>query len=269
VAVVTGASEGFGRELVRLIAADGYDLIVVARNEARLRELASELETSTGVSVEVRRADLSVSAEQLEFAEELRRHSRLALFVNNAAFSLVDEFHRLPLDRIQQIVSLNLGALAVLTHAALTNTDFRRGGTLVNVGSIGGVWPLPYDAIYSSTKAAIEHFTRAVGYEVDKNSEIDVHVQLAMLGGLDTGWADRAMGALDAGEKPDPMIQILMNDPVSAARAVWRKTKQRRKRVVTDHWMATLQARFFGMFPRLGTAMVYATSAKESARRGH
>jgi hypothetical protein len=267
VAIVTGASEGFGRELTRLIAADGYDLVVVARNEARLRELAAELESDCGVSVAVRPADLSDPAEQLALASEVNDQPRLAIFVNNAAFSLVDAFHELPLDGVQQMVSLNLGALATLTHAALNNADFRRGGTLVNVGSIGGTWPLPFDAIYSATKAAIHHFTAAVAYEVAKNPELDVHVQVAQLGGLNTGWADRAMGELKPGEARDPVIHFLQNDPAAAARTIWRRVKQRRKRVFTDHWMATLQTRIFRRFQRAGTAMVYANTDKERARR--
>jgi hypothetical protein len=268
VAIVTGASEGFGRELVREIAADGYDLVVVARNEARLRELAEAIEAEFAVAVEVRPCDLSLPAEQLALAEEVRCRSRLAIFVNNAAFSLVDAFHDLPLDGVQQMVSLNFGALATLTHAALNNPDFRRGGTLVNVGSIGGTWPLPFDALYSATKAAIHHFTASVAYEVAKDPELDVYVQVAQLGGLNTGWADRAMGTLKPGEARDPMIEFLQNDPAAAARTIWRKVKQRRKRIFTDHWMATLQTRFFRVFQRLGTAMVYTNTARERARRG-
>jgi short-subunit dehydrogenase len=268
VAVVTGASEGFGRELTRLIARDGHDLVVVARSEARLTSLAKELESEFGIRVRVRCADLGDSDEQLAVAAELREEPQLKLLVNNAAFSIVDDFQNLPIDSVQQMIALNLGALATLSHAALNNRDFRRGGTLLNVGSVGGSWPLALDATYSSTKAAIDHFSSALAYEIAKNPELDVHVQVARLGGLKTDWSDRAMGALMPGEKPDPMIEIWLNDPADAARVIWEKTRSRKALFAADHWMARLQALIFGALPKLGTAFVYNNLVKERDRRG-
>jgi len=264
---VTGASEGFGRELARLIAADGFDLLVVARNESRLQDLAKELETEFAARVRIRSADLADANEQRALADELRETPNLAIVVNNAAFSLVDEFQELPIEGVQRMVALNLGALATLTHAALNNRAFRRGGILINVGSVGGSWPLPFDAIYSATKAAIDHFSAAIAYEIKKNPDIDVHVQVAKLGTVLSGWADRSMGSLNPGEEADKTIGWRSNEPASAARAIWRKTKRRGKLIVTDHWFARLSASFFGRFPSLGAALVYGTTAQELARR--
>jgi len=96
IALVTGASEGLGREFARLLAADGFDLTVVARNEARLIELAEELEAGFGIRVQVERADLAQLEEQLRLAEMVRNRANLKVVVNNAAFSVVDAIHKLP-----------------------------------------------------------------------------------------------------------------------------------------------------------------------------
>jgi len=268
IALITGASEGFGRELSRLVAADGFDLIVVARNQVRLEELAKEIEAEFGVVVTVRRADLSGFEEQRALAEEVQEQAGLKLLFNNAAFSLVDDFHALPVEAVQKMISLNVAALATLCHGALNNADFCDGGTLVNVGSIGGSWPLPFDATYSATKAAIDTFSAAIGFEIERNPELDVHLQVVKLGGVNTDWSNRAMGALNQGETTSPLITMMMNDPVVAARSVWRQTKRRNKRVVFDWWLSRLQSTILGALPRVGSALVYANIKDERAKRG-
>ena len=144
-ALLTGASEGFGRELASLIAGDGYDLIVVARNKERLAELAEAIEREHRVAVDVQVFDLALPSQQLQLAKVVRQRAHLKLLINNAACSVVGELSTLPTEKLQQIVSLNLGAVCTLSQAALQNRDFRRGGTLLNVGSIGGSFPLPLD----------------------------------------------------------------------------------------------------------------------------
>lgn len=267
IALVTGASEGFGRELARVLAADGYDLIAVARNEARLAELAVDLENGFGIRVEVKRADLAQLEEQLRLAELVQERAGLKAVVNNAAFSVVDSIHELPPEMLQRMVSLNLAAVCTLTGAALRNADFRRGGTLVNVGSIGGSWPLPLDATYCGTKAAIDNFTRAVAFEVAHDPEIDVHVQIAKLGGLATGWSDRALGELAPGETPSPIVEWFQNDPADAARVIWKHAKRRRRVLVADTRFVRLQAAVLGALQGLGSRFVYASNVQEIARR--
>jgi short-subunit dehydrogenase len=267
IALVTGASEGFGRELTRLLAADGFDLITVARNEVRLAELAAELTAAFGTRVAVERADLAQLEEQLRVAELVRSRANLKVLVNNAAFSVVAAIHQLSAATIQRMVTLNLAAVCTLSAAALGNTDFRRGGTLLNVGSIGGSWPLPLDATYCGTKAAIDNFTQAIAFEVAQDPEIDVHVQVAKLGGLATGWSDRALGRLAPGERPSAIVEWFQNDPAAAARVVWTHAKRRRKSLVADTAFVRMQAAVLGTFQRLGSRFVYASNSREISRR--
>ncbi len=267
VALITGASEGFGRELTRQIAADGFDLVLVARNEARLNELARDLESTFGIRALVRPTDLADGEAQRQLAAEVQRIEGLAVLVNNAAVSQVDLFHDIPVDTIQRIVALNIGAVSVLSRAAFNNQDFCHGGILLNVSSIGGSMPLPLDSICSATKAAIDHLSAAIAFEAKKNPHMHVHVQLAKLGGIRSDWSDRSMGVLKPGETMSKTFQTFVNEPEDAAVAIWKKTKLRKKLMVADRWDATVWRYVFSLFPRLLMPWVYGNNSSERSRR--
>jgi short-subunit dehydrogenase len=267
VALVTGASEGFGRELIDLIAADGYDLLIVARNRQRLEAAAQSITATCAVAVEVYPCDLSEPNQQLALAARLQELPNLKLVVNNAATSLAGTLPSVPALKLQQIVGLNFAALCVLSRAALCNRDFCHGGTLLNIGSIGGSYPMPLDAAYSSTKAAIDHFSRSIAYEIARDSVVDVHVQVAKLGGLKTGWNDRSMGKLRPGEIPDPRAENLQNEPDAAARAIWAHCKAHKKMFFHDTRLAAVIDFLFGRFQKLGAWWVYRFYSDETARR--
>ena len=268
VALLTGASEGLGRELAGLIARDGYDLIVVARNHQRLAELAGELAHEGNTTVAIRPCDLAQPDQQLALAEELRAQANLKLVINNAACSMVGPLPSLPGEKLQQIVSLNLAAVCTLSQAALQNHDFRQGGTLLNIGSIGGCCPLPLDATYSSTKAAVHAFTQAIAFEVKHNPDLNINVQLAKPGAIKTAWNDRSMGALKPGIVLDPFQERLKNDPATAAHTLWQQSKARAKPVLHDSRLTRVIDFIFSNFPALGSRWVYRSYSDETARRG-
>src|SRR5688500_16317929 len=142
-ALVTGASSGIGEAYARILATKGHNLVVVARNEAKLEALAQELR----VDVEVLPADLA-DAEQLARVEE-RAAKGVDLLVNNAGFGTTGRFCELPLDREDEEIRLNVTALVRLTHAALPPMLDRRSGGIINVSSIAGFQPGPGTATYS------------------------------------------------------------------------------------------------------------------------
>ena len=268
VAVVTGASEGFGRELASRIARDGYDLVIVARNRARLAELAAQLEGECGAGVEVQSFDLTRPGQQLALAELVREQPNLKLLVNNAAFSVVGEFAALATEKLQQMASLNFTAVCALSQAALQNADFCRGGTVLNVGSIGGTYPMPLDATYSATKAALDIFSKALAYEVAHDHTRDVKVQVAKLGGLNTAWNDRTMGPMREGAQPDRRMEAVRNEPAAAADAIWRQCKARKRSILYDCRRVRVQQAVFSLLPWLGSRLVYTFYSEECRRRG-
>jgi short-subunit dehydrogenase len=162
VALVTGASAGLGEEFARQLAARGHDLVLVARDRARLDVLAKELGTD-GRRAEVLAADLTDAA-QLATVEARARS--VDLLVNNAGFGTFGNFHELDVETETREIQLNVLALVRLTHAAAEAMAARGHGAILNVSSLAGYQPGPMNATYSATKAFVTSFTQAVHEEM-------------------------------------------------------------------------------------------------------
>jgi short-subunit dehydrogenase len=171
-ALVTGASSGIGKAFAERLAADGYDLVVVARDVERLEQLSAGLKAAHGADVEVLPADLG-DAEQLATVEarvaQLDRAAAIELLVNNAGFGSGGAFHELPIGPEVAQIQLNIVALVRLTHAALSAMVPRRSGAVINVASLGGFQPSPGVATYSATKSFVLNFTEAIHEELGKS----------------------------------------------------------------------------------------------------
>jgi len=167
VALVTGASSGIGYAFALALADRGHDLVLVARDTARLDALAKELGDAYGASAEVLSADLSdatgLAAVEARLADATRP---VDLVVNNAGFGTSGHFAELPIDREQQEIQLNVLALVRLTHAALGGLIERGRGGVINVSSIAAYQPTPGNATYGATKAFVSSFTQAVHEEL-------------------------------------------------------------------------------------------------------
>ncbi len=164
-ALVTGASAGLGREFARLFAADGHDLVLVARRRARLEELAAELEAAHGVKSRVISADLTDPAAPRAIAEQLA-DTDVEFLVNNAGFGSNGPFVDQELDRELEMVAVNCTALLALTHLFLPPMLERGHGRVLNIGSSAGFQPGPYMATYYASKAFVNSFSEALAHEV-------------------------------------------------------------------------------------------------------
>jgi hypothetical protein len=171
-ALVTGASSGIGEEFARQLARRGYDLVLVARRGDRLDLLATSLAGVHDVSVEALPADLTMDA-GVAAVERRLASGDVDLLVNNAGVGSVGEFAELPLDREVEQVDLNVRALLRLTHAALRAMIARKRGAIINVASIAGYQPVPYNATYAATKAFVLNFSEAL-HEEAKRHDITV-----------------------------------------------------------------------------------------------
>lgn len=167
VALVTGASSGIGKAFAFALADRGHDLVVVARDTARLDALAKELSDAYGAATEVLTADLSdptgLAAVEARVSDPARP---IDLVVNNAGFGTSGHFATLPIDREQQEIELNVLALVRLTHAALGPQVERGHGGVINVASIAAYQPTPGNATYGATKAFVRSFSQAVHEEL-------------------------------------------------------------------------------------------------------
>lgn len=166
-ALVTGASSGLGEEFARLFAADGIDLVLVARRRDRMEALATELRAGGKVSVHVLAADLSVPDEVGRVVREVQALPvEIEFLVNNAGLGNVGVFASSPLDRQMVMVDVNVRALVQLTHAFLPGMLARRRGRVLDIGSTAGLQPGPFGAVYYATKAFVNSFTEALSHEL-------------------------------------------------------------------------------------------------------
>jgi short-subunit dehydrogenase len=197
-ALVTGASSGIGAAFARSLAADGTNLIVVARNADRLEALAEELRAAHAVEVRTLPADLTTAAGRQLVEETAGRHEHLDLLVNNAGFGTAGDFATLDADGEEREIQLNVLALVRLTRAALPGMLARGRGTIINVSSMAGFQPSPYNATYGATKAYVNSFTEALAEEVRGTG---VRVQALCPGFTRTEFQDRA--GIDASSLPN------------------------------------------------------------------
>lgn len=166
VALVTGASSGIGREFARVLAADGTDLVVVARRTERLEDLREELTATHDVEVEVLSADLTDAGQRAAVEDRLRDGGApVDLLVNNAGFGTYGRFDELDADREESELLLLVVAVHRLTRAAVPGMLDRGHGSILNVSSLAGFQPLPFDATYSAAKAFVTRFSEALHEE--------------------------------------------------------------------------------------------------------
>ncbi|MGC3970253.1 MAG: SDR family oxidoreductase [Pirellulales bacterium] len=165
-ALVTGASSGIGAEFARALAARKMNLVLTARSEPPMRELADELTTRYGVRVDVVVADLSRD-EGVPCVVEAVRQAGLSvdLLVNNAGLLTHGRFETIDPQREQAELTVNINSLVGLTHAFLPGMLERRAGGVINVASIAGFQPIPYMAVYGATKAFVISFSMALREE--------------------------------------------------------------------------------------------------------
>lgn len=163
-ALITGATAGLGAGFARRLAADGYDLVLVARDLARLDGTAGELRTAAGVRVETLRADLADDADCRAVEQRLGDPARpVDLLVNNAGFGLAHPFPESSLDEEERLLRVLVRAVMRLTHAALPGMLERDEGAVLNVSSVAGYLPT---GTYGAAKAWVTTFTESLSVQL-------------------------------------------------------------------------------------------------------
>ncbi len=197
--VVTGASSGIGAELARLLAGRGLGVTLVARREARLRDLADELRAGTGVRAEVIAADLADEAERASIATELTaRGLTVDVLVNNAGFSTMGPVHRSDPAREVAMVRTDVEAVVQLCSTFVPGMVERGRGAVLNVASTAAFQPLPGQAGYSASKAFVLAYTRAMAAELRGSGVVATAL---CPGPVDTEFAEAAgLGDEQAGD---------------------------------------------------------------------
>ncbi len=166
-ALITGASAGIGSEVARQLAARGHNLTLAARRRERLDELADEIRAAHGVDIDVHACDLADDTARAGLVNTLLGAPRhVAIVVNNAGYGSFGRFWELPRESETSMVRLNCEALVDLTHAFLPAMVGRGEGAILEVGSMAGFQPTPWNATYAATKAFVLSFSEGVSAEL-------------------------------------------------------------------------------------------------------
>ena len=236
-ALVTGASAGIGRAFARQLAAQGYRITAVARNQDRLRELVAELGGTGHDFHDFIVADLA-EARDVDRVAQAVQSGAYDLLINNAGFGVKGRFEDIALAEVKSMTAVNIDALVELSHAYLKTA--RPGDALMNVSSFLSFIPVADLNVYCATKAFVTSFSEALWYQ-QKNRDVFV---MALCPGATITNFDARSGA-DYGKIPKPMLQTA--DQV--VQYALRNLKKRRKPTVISGALN----RFMGAIHRLRT----------------
>lgn len=212
-ALITGASSGIGYELAKVFAQHQYSLILVARSQNKLRELADDLKSQHEVSVHIIEKDLSLPHAAKEIYDEVQDHSlEVNVLVNNAGIGYVGWFHEASGEANKDVTQVNIAALTELTRLFAKDMVKARSGKILNVASTGAFHPGPYIAVYYATKAYVLSFSEAIANEL---SPYNITVTAVCPGATRTNFARRAgkrdvKWAMDAKKVAAISFQALM-----------------------------------------------------------
>ena len=208
--LITGASSGIGATYADRFARRGHDLVLVARDLARLETLAARLRADHGVAVDIVRADLTNSSALAVVETRLRDDSRIGILVNNAGAGQAGSFIDQPTDDLARLVALNTTALVRLASAVAPRLAQAGGGAIINVGSVVGLAPEFGASVYGATKAFVLFLSQGLSLELAPKG---VYVQAVLPAATRTELWERAgidtsalAAMMDVGELVDAAL---------------------------------------------------------------
>lgn len=193
--LITGATSGIGYELAKLFAADGYNLVIVARNESDLQQKTNEFKQQYGVNVTPISKDLFYPGNAFELYDEVNATGmQIDILVNDAGQGHYGEFAETDIQKDIDIINLNIASLVILTKQFLKDMIGRGNGKILNLSSVASKTPGPWQSVYHGTKAFVQSFTEAVRAEVKDKGIV---VTALLPGATDTDFFNKA-GMQDA-----------------------------------------------------------------------
>jgi len=209
-ALITGASSGIGATYADRLARRGHDLVLVARDQARMEALATRLRREANVAVDILPADLTVSADLARVEARLREDRRIGLLVNNAGAAAHGSFSEPDLDALEQLIRLNVTALTRLAGAAVPQFLAKGEGAIINLTSVVALAPEFPLGIYAATKAFVLTFSQSLQTELGPRG---VYVQAVLPAATRTElWersgrdVDSLQGVMEVGEMVDAAL---------------------------------------------------------------
>ncbi len=206
--VITGASAGIGEACARKFVAEGANVVLAARRAEPLRRLVDELGADVAYAVPTDVSNVAACERLLDEAKS--RFGSIDVLVNNAGYNWRGPLEALPVEDMLQILDVNLRAPLVLTRLVLPTMRAQGSGTVVNVASLAGRFPLDDEATYSATKFALRVFSFAVAEELR-----DTHIRVAVVspGPVDTAF-------ITEGDVIENVPALVFSQPMSTAEEI-------------------------------------------------
>jgi uncharacterized protein len=205
-ALITGASSGIGAVYADRLARRGYDLILVARNRGKLDKLATRLTNENRRSVEVLPADLNDKADLARVEVTLKNDASITLLVNNAGIGTFAPLLNSDVNKMDEMISLNVSALTRLTYAAVPGFVARGTGTIINISSIVAISPESLNGVYGGSKAYVLAFSHSLQHELASKG---IRVQAVLPGATATDFWDA--GGLPVNNLPSEIVMTTEN----------------------------------------------------------
>lgn len=253
--LITGASSGIGAVYAERFARRGHDLVLVARDKARLETLAARLRQDTGVAVDVLPADLTQRADLATVEARLRDDARIGILINNAGIAQSGGFTEQSADGIEQLVTLNTLALTRLAAAVAPRLANAGQGAIVNIGSVVGLAPEFGMSVYGATKAFVLFLSQGLSLELSPKG---VYVQAVLPAATRTEIWERAgidittlSEVMDVGELVDAALvgfdrrETVTIPPLHVA-ARWDTLEASRQGLLSDIRQAQAAERYRG-----------------------
>jgi short-subunit dehydrogenase len=212
-ALITGASTGIGAVYADRLARRGYDLIMVARDEARLEALATRLRRETGHEIKILPADLTSRGDVAKVEAEFASDASIKILINNAGMSLTGNLVDSEVDSVERLIALNVTAVTLLAGAAARAFVSRGTGAIVNLASVLALAPEMFDGVYSGSKAFVLNLSQSLAVVLEPKG---IRVQAVLPGATRTEIWARSGKDIDA--FPAEMIMDV-DDLVDAALA--------------------------------------------------
>ena len=194
-ALITGASTGIGAVYADRLARRGHDLILIARDKARLDVLAERLRAETGVEIEVLRADLTDRGQLAAVEARLATDPAIDILVNNAGMSMSGTVVNVEAAQIERLIALNITATTLLAAAAAKAFAARGRGAIVNISSVLALAPEMFDGVYSGSKAHLLNLSLSLSHQLQ---DMGIYVQAVLPGATRTEIWERSGKDVDA-----------------------------------------------------------------------
>ncbi|MBN8555366.1 MAG: SDR family oxidoreductase [Deltaproteobacteria bacterium] len=238
-ALITGASRGIGKEFALQLAREKKPLILVARSEADLNLLASEIKSKFQIPIEIVPADLSQTGAAKKLYEAcISKNLKVDLLINNAGVGYAGDFEKQSFSDLQNLMQINMMSLSEMTYLFGIEMIKNGGGKIIQVASVAGFQPIPYFGLYAATKSFVLHLSEALNEEWKKKN---VHVLTLCPGPTKTHFFDAAKMRKKNRDHYESVESVVGNA---------LKALDKRKMIVVSGWFNKVRATGYRFFPR-------------------